>query len=256
MTIMMPALIDAHAHLADPVFDADREAVLERAARAGVERVVTVGETLSDARRILELSREHAALAPAAGLYPTHLDLEQAEAVEAFIREHRDELVAVGEIGLDRWVVQDEEGRHLQREIFRRQVALAMELELAINVHSRSAGRHVIALLEEMGARRVLLHAFDGKAGTAEIGARAGFFFSIPPSILRSRQKVKLVERLPLERLLLETDSPVLGVQPGERNEPARITAALTAVAGIKGVDVRQVAEVTTANARRLFGLG
>ena len=251
----MPTLIDAHAHLADPLFDADRDAVLERAAQAGVERIITVGETLADAQRILELARRHPLLAPAVGLYPTHLDIDQARAIEELIREHRDEIVAIGEIGLDRWMVRDDEQRRLQQEIFRRQVELAVEVDLPVNVHSRSAGRHVIAVLEEVGAPRVLLHAFDGKASVAEAGARAGFFFSIPPSIVRSRQKVKLVERLPLERLLLETDSPVLGAQPGERNEPARITLALEAIATIKGVSPRTVAETTTANARQLFGL-
>ncbi len=249
-------MIDAHAHLADAAFDADRDAVLERARAAGVTRVVVVGETVADAHRILELARRHPELAPAAGLYPTHLDAAQFAAMLRFLEEQRERLIAVGEIGLDHWVVKDERDRALQRDFFLQQARLAAELELPVNVHSRSAGRHVIAALAEAGVRRVLLHAFDGKASTARAGLDAGFFFSIPPSVVRSAQKQKLVHALPLDRLLLETDSPVLGPDPGQRNEPANIRAALTAVARIKRVSEREIAERTTANAVRLFGEG
>ena len=107
----LPGLTDCHAHLADPVFDADRGEVLARARAKGVEAVVTVGETLGDAKRILELARTHAEILPAAGLYPTHLDLGQAEAMEAWIRENRDALVAIGEVGLDFWKVKEPQDR-------------------------------------------------------------------------------------------------------------------------------------------------
>jgi TatD DNase family protein len=219
-------LIDAHAHLGDPSFDPDREAVLARAAAAGVTAIVCVGETLDDAARNLELARRFPLLKPCAGLYPTHLDLGAAEDVAAFIREHRAELTAVGEVGLDHWKVEDPEGQRLQEEIFRRQIRLALELDLPLNVHSRSAGRRAIEVLGEEGARRVLLHAFDARPATAEAGFARGYFFSIPPSIVRSRQKQKLAGRLPLDALLLETDSPVLGPDPAARNEPAALVVA------------------------------
>lgn len=248
-------LLDAHAHLCDPAFDADLPAVLERGRAAGVGAVVAVGETLADARKNLELAaRFPGTVLPAAGLYPVHLDLAQAEAVLALVRERRRDLVAIGEVGLDHWKVQDEAGRELQREIFLRFVALAAELDLPLNVHSRSASRHAVTLLLERGARRVLLHAFDGKVSTALPAVEAGFFFSIPPSIVRSAQKQKLARRLPLTCLLLETDSPVLGPVPGERNEPANLSVALAAVAEIKGLRVEEVAEAVTENSRRLFG--
>jgi TatD DNase family protein len=248
-------LIDAHAHLADAVFDPDRAEVLARARAAGVERIVTVGETLADARKILDLADRHPAIAPAAGLYPTYLDRDQAAAMLEFIRTHRDRLVAVGEIGLDRWKVQGEAELALQRELFDAQVRLAIDLDLPVNVHSRSAGHYEVAALVEAGVRRVLMHAFDGKAGAALEGARHGFYFSVPPSIVRSAQKQKLVRALPLEQLLLETDSPVLGAVPSERNEPAAIVGALQAVAELKSVTAEEVARITTANARRLFAL-
>jgi TatD DNase family protein len=248
-------LTDAHAHLCDPAFDADVGEVLESARAAGVSAVVAVGETLLDARKNLELAaRFPGVVLPAAGLYPVHLDPGQAEVIEALLRERRGDLAAIGEVGLDHWKVGDSAGREMQREIFLRFIGLSLELDLPLNVHSRSASREAVSLLLARGAERVLLHAFDGKVSTALPAVEAGYFFSIPPSIVRSLQKQKLARRLPLSCLLLETDSPVLGPVPGARNEPANLVVALTAVAKIKEVPVQEVADAVAENARRLFG--
>jgi len=245
-------LIDAHAHLAAPDFAGDLPAVLTRAAAAGIRHIVAVGETLTDAERILALASEHALIRPAAGLYPTIMDRDAATEMRAFIRNNAESLVAIGEVGLDHWAVEEQDWP-LQEEILAGFVTLANELDLVLNVHSRSAGRATIELLKAHDARRVLLHAFDGKASTALEGIEAGFFFSIPPSVVRSPQKQKLVRRLPLDRLLIEADAPVLGPRPDERNEPANARLACEAIAALKGCSPAQVAEVTTANALRLF---
>ena len=251
----MTKLLDAHAHLGDAVFDPDRAAVLERAREAGVETVVLVGETLADARRNLELSEQFpGVLLPSAGLYPTHIDREAAEEMTAFVREHRSELIAIGEVGLDHYKVEGAEEREIQREIFAGAIDLSLELDLPLNIHSRSAGRAVIELLLAKGAKRALLHAFDGRVSTAQPAVEAGYFFSVPPSIVRSRQKQKLVKRLPLTSLLLETDSPVLGPEPGERNEPRNALRSLRAIAEIHEAPEEAVAEAVRENARRLFG--
>jgi len=125
---------------------------------------------------------------------------------------------------------------------------------LPLNVHSRSAGRHAIALLLEHNAKKVQLHAFDGKASAALPAVEAGFFFSIPPSIVRSRQKQKLVKQLPLSCLLVETDSPVLGPSPDERNEPANSVISINAIAEIKNISKEEVMETVFDNTCRLFG--
>jgi TatD DNase family protein len=251
----LPPLVDCHAHLVDPAFDVDRTDVLRRAAAVGVARVVAVAETLDDAKKNLELAERHPEILPAAGLYPTHLDPAQADAMERWIRHHRRRLVAIGEVGLDYWKVKDEAQREIQRRIFGGFIALSDELDLPLNIHSRSAGRHVVAMLLERNARRVQLHAFDGKPSNALPAVEAGCFFSIPASIVRSRQKQKLVDRLPLSCLLLETDSPVLAPEPGSRNEPASLRVALRAVAEIKGLSELEVAEAVSENTRRLFGI-
>lgn len=246
-------LVDAHAHLGDSAFDPDRAEVLERARAAGVAAVICVGETLAEAERVLALAVEHPMLRPCAGLYPTLLDEEQAAATLEFIERHRRHLAAIGEVGLDHWKVREAADLERQERIFRQFVSASLRLDLPLNVHSRSAGRRAIEVLREEGARRVLLHAFDGRPASAAAGVEAGYFFSIPPSIVRSPQKQKLVRRLPLECLLLETDSPVLGPDPSARNEPANVRVSARAIADLKGLDEAAVLEATSANARRLF---
>jgi len=247
-------LTDTHAHLCDPGFDADRGSVLDRAAAAGVTAVVAVGETAADAERNLALTREDSRIRPAAGLFPTVLDRDEAAAIEELLRRERDAFVAVGEVGLDFWKVQDEDERVLQRALFQRFVDLAIELDLPLNVHSRSTGRQAIELLLERGARRVQMHAFDGRAATARPAVEAGYYFSVPPSVVRSPQKRKLVRQLPLECLLVETDSPVLGPEPGERNEPANAVISVREIASIQGVTEDEVRAVVVENTRRIYG--
>jgi TatD DNase family protein len=247
-------LTDTHAHLCDPVFDRDREEVLERAKAVGIDAIVTVEENLADARRNLELAQNHSLLRPAAGLYPDVPDLLEAERMLALIRTQRRHLAAIGEVGLDHWVVKDDAAREIQRDIFRRFIELSKELDLPLNVHSRSAGRHAVKLLLECGAVRVQLHAFDGKASAALPAVEAGYFFSIPPSIVRSRQKQKLVKNLPLSCLLIESDSPVLGPDPQQRNEPANSILAIEAIADLKNVPREAVVEAVMDNTRRLYG--
>ena len=256
MSAAAPRLVDVHAHLVAPEFDADRDAVLERARAAGVKAVVAVGETLADAEKNLLLAgaARDGMVRPTAGLYPTILDRGEAALVEALVRREYSRLAAIGEVGLDHWKVKEPADRELQREIFLGFVRLSLETGLPLNVHSRSAGKATIDLLLGAGADRVLLHAFDGRAATALPAVEAGFFFSVPPSVVRSPQKQKLVRRLPLSSLLVETDSPVLGPQPGVRNEPANVTISVTAIAEIKGVAEAEVVDAVEENQLRLFG--
>ena len=224
------------------------------AAAAGVGAVIAVGENISDAHKNLELSAAHPMLRPAAGLYPTILDPAQADEMIDFIRKERSRLFAIGEVGLDFWIVKEDVDKDIQRDIFKGFIALSKELDLPLNVHSRSAGRHALALLLECGAVRVQMHAFDGKASAALPAVEAGYFFSIPPSVVRSRQKQKLVKNLPLSCILLETDSPVLGSNPKERNEPANVTISLKAVAELKNVTVQEVINAVAENTKWLYG--
>jgi TatD DNase family protein len=247
-------IVDTHAHLCAAPFARDLEEVLAASLAAGVARIVAVGENMADALRNMELATGSAQILPAAGLFPTVLDSEQAAAMYGFIRQHSGQLAAIGEVGLDFWAVQDEAGKEHQRDIFAGFIELARETGLALNVHSRSAGRHAIDMLLAQGAGKVQMHAFDGKAASAMAAVEAGYFFSIPPSIVRSRQKQKLVRNLPLSCLLLESDSPVLGPRPDVRNEPANMVVALEAIAELKRVAREEVMETVYENSCRLYG--
>jgi TatD DNase family protein len=255
-------LIDCHAHLADAAFDRDRAEVLERARAAGVGAILVVGEDLEDDRRVEALAAVPGAprILPCAGLHPDRW-AESREApderaiaeLEQYCRGRRASIAAIGEVGLDRFWVKTEERRRDQERLLERIAALAIELDLPLNVHSRSAGERTIDLLVAAGARRVLLHAFDGRSGQARRAAELGWVLSVPPSVVRSEQKQKLVRRVPLEALALESDAPVLGPTREARNEPANVATARDEIARLQGVSPDRVEEATTAAALALF---
>jgi len=246
--------VDTHTHLCDPLFDKDREEVIKRARVVGVSAIVVVSETLSDVHRNLELAANYPLLWPAGGLYPTHLNLSEAKKISALMRKERHKFFAIGEVGLDYWIVKQESEREVQHEIFKDFIDLSVELDLPLNIHSRSAGRQAIEILLEHRARKVQLHAFDGKAASALPAVEEGFFFSIPPSVIRSPQKQKLVRRLPLSSLLVETDSPVLGPTNKARNEPSNVMISVNAISELKNISKEEVLETVFENTYRLYG--
>jgi TatD DNase family protein len=256
-------LVDCHAHLQDPDFDSDREAVLARAHAAGVGTVLVVGEGPEDNRLLESVCADYSGevrLHPCFGFHPDRFSddakLPTREEVDAWIGQVRaaaQSLAAVGEVGLDRWVAKSSDRREAQAKFLEEAAALAIGLDLPLNVHSRSAGHYTLDLLRAAGAKQVLMHAFDGKASHATRAAEEGFVFSIPPSVARSNQKQKLIRALPLESLVLESDSPILGPDKDKRNEPANLVVARDWIARIQGVSPDEVASTTTENARRLF---
>ncbi|KAI8388250.1 uncharacterized protein BYT42DRAFT_611321 [Radiomyces spectabilis] len=162
-------------------------------------------------------------------------------------------ICCVGEVGLDfsphiirnnernNPSLSEDELKDIQREVFRRQINLAVAADLPVNVHSRSAGHHALTVLRECNAKRVIMHAFDGKPSYAKQAVTAGYHFSVPPSVVRSPQKQALVAAVPLSHLLLESDSPALGPEKGVDNEPANIILAAEEIARIKQISVDEV---------------
>uniref|UniRef100_A0A2K6C6Y0 TatD DNase domain containing 3 n=1 Tax=Macaca nemestrina TaxID=9545 RepID=A0A2K6C6Y0_MACNE len=237
-------LVDCHCHISAPDFDRDLDDVLEKAKKANVVALVAVAEHSGEFEKIMQLSeRYNGFVLPCLGVHP----------VQGLLPE--DQRSVTLKVGLDfspRFAGTDEQ-KEEQRQVLIRQIQLAKRLNLPVNVHSRSAGRPTINLLQEQGADKVLLHAFDGRPSVAMEGVRAGYFFSIPPSIIRSGQKQKLVKQLPLTSICLETDSPALGPEKQVRNEPWNVSISAEYIAQVKGISVEEVIEVTTQNALKLF---
>lgn len=246
-------MIDVHAHLTDPAFS-DLAEVIGRAKGAGVLAVVTSitdPADLPSAKKIVEQHSGYVYLT--VGLDPTLLSEEKLTAFRAALNAAP--IVGVGEVGLDHFYIRDPPLMETQERHFRECIRAAMSLDKPLVVHSRSAGRKALEVLYSEGVEKVLMHAFDGKSGDALAAAKKGFFFSIPTSVVHSEQKQKLVRLLPLESMMLETDSPVLSPVRGERNEPANLMHSAVKVAEIKRIPVADVVEVTTANASRFFGI-
>uniref|UniRef100_A0A8C6TUE7 TatD DNase domain containing 3 n=1 Tax=Neogobius melanostomus TaxID=47308 RepID=A0A8C6TUE7_9GOBI len=262
---MANVFIDCHCHISAREFEQDLDDVIQRTTQAGVKTLVAVTEGQGEFDRVLQLQKSYGALiAPCFGVHPLQRDEgpdkrsvkpQDLEAALPYFYKHREELVAVGEIGLDftPWFAPSEQERDDQMKVFVQQLGVAKELGLPVNVHSRSAAHVAISTMREQSITGALLHNFAGKLSVAFDGVKAGYFFSFPPAVCTNPQKVKLIKQLPLEHICLETDSPALGLNKHERNEPCNISLVCQYIAQIKGLSTEMVQFVTTQNAQRLF---
>uniref|UniRef100_A0A3B3UWF7 TatD DNase domain containing 3 n=1 Tax=Poecilia latipinna TaxID=48699 RepID=A0A3B3UWF7_9TELE len=260
--VMDYGFVDCHCHISAPEFQQDLPDVIHRTRQAGVKTLVAVTEEVEEFSRVLRLQERYPDLvAPCLGLHPLQAaggqrsvrpqDLE--EALPLFY-SHRERLVAIGEIGLDftPWCAPTQQDRDDQMKVFIRQLDVAMEMDLPVNVHSRSAAKVTIDTMRRRGISRALLHNFSGKPAAAMEAVEAGFFFSFPPAVCRNQQRDRLIQRIPLDHICLETDAPALGLHRN-RNEPANIALSCSYIAKVKGQTPETVREVTTQNAYRLF---
>ncbi len=251
-------LVDTHCHLGDQAFDADREAVLDRARAAGVGHVVVIGESVAGSERATALARTMPGLSATAGVHPHEAKSWSGE-TEARLRGllAAPEVVAVGETGLDYHY--DHSPRPVQRRAFEAQLALAAELGKPIVVHAREADADAAALVRAWGGklRAVVLHSFSSGAELWEAGMAIGAYFSFSGMI--TFKNWTLSDRLtacPADRLLVETDAPFLAPVPhrGRRNEPAFVREVAARAAALRAESPEGVADRTAANARRCFG--
>lgn len=257
-----PALIDSHAHIQGEEFAQELEAVVDRARDVGVEKIIVVGGAgdLSSNEAAVGLARSFSGLFATIGMHPHDAkdvgDLELAK-LRVLVREPG--VVAVGETGLDFYY--DHSPRQLQVELFSRFIRMARDTGLPLIVHNRAADREVAELLrgEGEGEIRGVMHCFTGSYESAREFLEMGFYLSFS-GILTFKNAGLLrdvARRVPLDRILVETDSPYLAPVPhrGKRNEPAYVRLVAEAVAGVRDVSLDEVAEATSRNAQELFGI-
>lgn len=257
-------MVDSHCHLADETFAADLDAVVERARVAGLERALVVLEA-GNAAEAAQAERLTALWPPtrfAIGVHPhqAHQFGGHAENAAAIVRrafERTPEARAVGEIGLDYHY--DFSPRDVQHAVFRAQVRLARELDRPVVIHTREADRDTLTILREEGAGDLdgVLHCFTGDDALAEAGLALGFYISLAGIVTFPKAAAlrETARRIPLDRLLVETDSPFLAPVPhrGKRNEPAHVVQVVAALADLHGVAPDELARRTTANFHALF---
>jgi TatD DNase family protein len=251
-------LVDSHAHIDVAEFDADRNSVLARARSAGVTRQIVPAIALGGFAKLRDLCRSESGLHPAYGLHPMYLAEHRdghLEELGAWIEQEHP--VAVGECGLDFHV--DGLDPDVQRRYFRRQLQIAAEFDLPVVLHARRAVDEVITTLRTAGGLRGVVHSFSGSPEQARQLWNLGFCVGIggPVTYARARRLRGIVASMPLEYLLLETDSPdqPLHGHQGARNEPALLSEVCACVAALRGVAADEIAAATTGNAQRLFGL-
>ena len=244
-------LTDVHCHLTAPELEGKLRDIIRDSLNSGLKIIVTSGLGYDDCLKALRIS-DYRLVFPSLGVAP--YQLEGYEKVLDLIEKERNRIAAVGEVGLDYWRGEREKWE-MQKNVFKEFIELAKTLDLPIVVHSRSAGKYAIEILLKHRVDRVIMHAFDGKAVYASEAADKGFMFSIPPSIARSPQKQKLVKKLPLENLLLESDAPVLAPNPGEVNYPKNVRISAEWISRLKKVPLEKVVEKTYTSAVEILGL-
>jgi TatD DNase family protein len=254
----MHPLVDSHAHLDLEAFDADRPAVIARAGMAGVRHLVVPATDCESWPRVQKLCDGRPDIHPAYGLHPLFMArhrLEHLDRLGEWLDEHA--AVAVGEIGLD--YHQEETDRTRQHRFFETQLRLARGLDLPVIVHARQALEEVTLALRRCAGVRGVVHSFSGSEQQAGKLWDLGFHLGIggPVTYERAQRLRRIVARMPIQFLLLESDAPDQpdAAHRGQRNEPARIIEILRCVAELRGESEQHVAQATTANALRLFGL-
>lgn len=254
-------LIDTHAHLDSGRYNKDRDEVIKNARDNGVSYIVNIGADLRSSRYSVKLAREYPFIFATVGIHPHDaigLDANVLAELEKLAGEEK--VVAIGEIGLDYYY--DHSPRDIQRAAFIDQLVLAKKLNLPIVVHSREAEEDTMNILKEhyAGAGTGILHCFSGSLAMAREALDLGFYLAFGGVVTfkNAGGLLEVLREIPLDRILLETDCPYLTPVPhrGKRNEPAYLPYVAEKIAEIKGVAIEELAEITTANAIRVYNLG
>lgn len=253
-------LFDTHMHLNINQFDEDREAVMERAYEAGVRYMVVVGFDRLTIPKAISMAEEHEHIYAAVGWHPVDAidmkdeDLDWLEELSAHPK-----VVAIGEMGLDyHW---DKSPKEKQAEVFRRQIRLAKKVNMPVIIHNREATEDIIQILSEEEAEEVggIMHCYNDSKRYVDACLDMNFYISLggPVTFKNATDPKEVAKAVPLDKLLIETDSPFLAPHPnrGKRNEPAYVKLVAEKIAELKEISYEEVSHVTTENALSLFGI-
>jgi len=231
----------------------DISKVIEKADKREVDIIITNGINIKNNREIMKLAEKYKAVKPSLGIYPTdalELSDSQIDKEIEFIKENKEKIIAIGEVGMDFKEASDKEK---QKTTFEKFIRLAKKIDKPIIVHSRKAEKECIEALERLGAKKVMLHYFSGKFSLAERAVKNGWFLSIPTAVNYSEQFRKIAKEIPLDNLLCETDSPFSHPMKRGQNEPVNVIYSYKKIALLKGIPLDEVEDKIEDNFKRLF---
>ena len=249
---------DTHAHYDDQAFDADREELLKSLGEKGVELIIDPGCELLSSRKALELAEEFPFVYAAVGFHPEELDKYSPEDYKEICSMARHpKCVAIGEIGLDYYW--DASHKEEQKELFRRQIELALELDKPVIIHDREAHGDCLEIVRDYPGLRGVFHCYSGSAEMAKELLKLGWYlgFDGPITYKNARKALEVLELCPRDRMLMETDSPYLSPVPmrGKRNDSSNLRYVAEKMAQVKGLSREEAAAAALANGCRLFGI-
>ncbi len=254
-------LIDTHAHL-DQVENLDE--ALTAAAQAGVEHIVAVSMDLESCRKSLIIKQQSTQpkIHLGMGVHPEMANVNELDDCLQFIREHRGELTAIGEIGLDfwyKWVRKDKEKKDAQRLVFRKHLELAKEFNLPAVIHARGTWRECLETAKETGIEKAVFHWYSGPLDVLEDILTAGYYVSASPSLANSPQAREAINQAPIEQTLIETDCPVYyrnkETGDGFQAQPKDVLRTLKIYCALKNLEEEKAADILNNNAHKLFSL-
>jgi TatD DNase family protein len=245
-------LIDSHVHISK----FDNIDVIKRAKNNGVEKIIGVSTNLDSSINTLEWAEKFPDfIYPAIGIHPNNIHETTLELLTELIKENIDKIVAIGEIGLDYKWVDEMETREKQKKIFEKRLNLSKEYELPVSVHSRMAYRDALDLAVKNGSENIIFHWYDGPLDILDEILEKGYLISTTPTIEISDTHTAVIQETPLNRLLMETDSPVYIRKYKKTAEPADVTITAKALAKIKNKKIKEIAETTFNNAKKIFSI-
>lgn len=246
-------LIDVHCHL-DALGNIDE--AIKHATGAGIGIIISNGINPNTNRITLDLAKKYPVVKAALGLYPPdalEMTEKEIDAELEFIKKNKENIMAIGEVGIDYHWIKEPTQQKKEREIFEKVVALAEKIKKPVIVHSRNAEADAIDLLASSKLKKVVLHCFGGNLKLAAKAIDADYSFSIPTNVVRDSHFQKLVEMVPTTRLFTETDAPYLGPEKGVPNEPANIAKSMPVIAQLKKVTPEEMEKMIFSNYQKMF---